>query len=232
MNALTLAKDPDPLAPALSFLGCRTPDSWLKRAVCDLDSLLLDHASLELKAAQQAQKLIWKYGAGGAELNLNREFRGRLTAKMSRLAREELRHFEQVLDIIERRGGSFRAISASRYAAGLHELSAATEPGSLVDSLIIGAIIEARSCERFGRLEDALDGTDDNLSRFYGSLLRSEARHFEDYLALARDAGGVEPNGRIAIFLERDRELIESRDIELRFLSGVPSDQPTDMTSA
>ena len=223
MKVVSTPERDELLHPVCTFLSCRSPAEWVEQAAADIDSLLLDHATLELKAAQQAQKLIWKYGAAPQDSRLGASFRARLIDRMSRLAREELRHFEQVVAIIRRRGGDYRAISASRYAGALHALADTGEPGALVDSLIVGAIIEARSCERFASLIEPLGSSDPVLARFYGSLLRAEARHFEDYLALAREAAGDDPGRRVVRFLERDRELIESADRELRFLGGVPA---------
>ena len=139
------------IAPVLAFLRCRTPPRWVDAAIADLDTLLLDHAALELKAAQQAQALIYRYGAREwrGRARLPDEFRSRLVNRLSRLAREELRHFEKVVALIERRGGHFTAIPPSRYAGGLHELASRGEPAALIDALVIGAVIEARSCERF-----------------------------------------------------------------------------------
>lgn len=212
------------IAPVLAFLRSRTPAGWVDAAVSDLDRLLLDHASLELKAAQQAQKLIRRYAAGGcrASMRLDGAFRSVLANRMSRLAREELRHFEQVVALIERRGGYYSAVSPSRYAARLHDLASTEEPGALTDSLIIGAIIEARSCERFFSLIQNPGRIDEPVATFYRSLLRSEARHFEIYLTLARAAPGLAVADRLEIFLARDAELVGSPDTELRFLSGVP----------
>ena len=209
------------IAPVLAFLHARTPAVWVDRAVCSIDALLSDHASLELKAAQQAQKLISRYGASNSR-GLSYVFRKTLVNKMSRLAREELRHFEQVVALIDSRGGQYAAISPSRYAAGLHELARKSEPSALLDSLIIGAIIEARSCERFFSLIEYSDRLDETIAKFYASLLRSEARHFEDYLALARRVSAHDISDQIEVFLARDAELIDSADTELRFLSGYP----------
>jgi tRNA-(ms[2]io[6]A)-hydroxylase len=207
------------VGPVLEFLHCRTPDAWVRQALADLDTLLLDHAALELKAAQQAQKLIWKYGAGPRAL-LPAAFRSRLVNRMSRLAREELRHFERVVAEIERRGGDFVATAPSRYAAGLHALARRDEPGRLVDALIIGAIIEARSCERFLRLIEPLRGEDAALAEFYASLLRSEARHFKDYLDLAALLDRDDYEQRAECLLARDAELVLLPDSELKFHSG------------
>lgn len=212
------------IAPVLTFLNRRTPFAWVERAVEDLDTLLNDHASLELKAAQQAQKLIRTYGVdrprGG--WHGSDEFRSALINRMSRLAREELRHFEQVISLIEARGGRFQAVSASRYAARLHQLARRHEPQALIDLLIIGAIIEARSCERFFSLIERPISLDRSLAKFYASLLRAEARHFEDYLQLARQVSETDISERVDDFLALDTELTELPDTELRFLSGPP----------
>ena len=215
----------DLVRPTLEFLGARTPPAWVLSAVANLDTLLLDHASLELKAAQQAQKLIRSYGgrAGKGRFAPSESFRRQLVFKMSRLAREELRHFEQVVAQIETRGGVFTEISPARYAGALHDRARRTEPGALVDALIIGAVIEARSCERFFSLAECRDELGESLAKFYASLLRAEARHFENYLGLARSVGGSDITLRIDEFLALDTELISSPDRELRFLSGLPA---------
>ena len=205
------------VAPIIGFLRCRTPDSWVSRAVAEIPTLLRDHASLELKAAQQAQSLIRRYaGRAGPE-------GPKLLHRMSRLAREELRHFELVLALMERRGVEYQPISASRYAATLHSRIRGPEPERLVDTLIVGAIIEARSCERFDRLVAALRPVDPELSDFYQSLVKSEARHFADYLALAEDEAGESVARRIEEFLDWERALVLQPDSQLRFHSGIPA---------
>ena len=210
------------IVPVTEFLLCRTPSEWVACAVADIPTLLLDHASLELKAAQQAQKIMSKYGAGTGGRAPATEARLNLLNKMSRLAREELRHFEQVLGILEKRGIDFVPISASRYAAQLHEDIRKTEPERLIDTLIVGAIIEARSCERFATLMPQLEQSEPALAGFYGSLLKSEARHFMDYLALAEQVAGCDLTERTGFFLEREAALIQAPDTEMRFHSGVP----------
>lgn len=212
------------IAPVLAFLRCRTPPHWVEAAVADLDTLLLDHAALELKAAQQAQALIYRYGAREwrGRARLPDDFRSRLVHRLSRLAREELRHFEKVVALIESRGGRYTAIPASRYAAGLHELAARGEPAALVDALVIGAVIEARSCERLFSLVEQPGRLDQELDAFYASLLAAEARHFQGYLALAQTVGGEATVERLDRFLAQDALLVGSADVELRFLSGVP----------
>ena len=142
-----------------------------------------------------------------------------LLNKMSRLAREELRHFEQIIAIMEARGIEYVQLNASRYAQKLRKPVRTYEPATLIDTMIVGAIIEARSCERFGKLAPHLD---DELKKFYQSLLKSEARHYQDYLNLAIEAAeGESIDDRIELFLKRDKDLMESEDTEFRFHSGI-----------
>ena len=137
---------------------------------------------------------------------------------MSRLAREEMRHFEQVIAIMQRRKIAYHHISASRYAAGLRSLVRSEEPYKLADILIVGAFIEARSCERFARIALHLD---DELCRFYQSLLKSEARHYRDYLNLAENLIGEEAlSERLSAIADREQQLIQTPDTEFRFHSG------------
>ncbi len=191
------------------FLLCDTPDAWMHAALEHPNILLIDHANCEKKAASTALNLMYRYVDDFELLN-----------KMSRLAREELRHFEQVLAIMKKRRIAYEPVSASRYAAELRKGSRTSEPGKLIDTLIVGAIIEARSCERFAKLAPRLD---DELKKFYESLLKSEERHYQDYLSLARKAAGGECiNERVTFFLEKDKALVLEADDEFRFHSGVP----------
>jgi tRNA-(ms[2]io[6]A)-hydroxylase len=219
-----LIRSPEAIGAVLDFLPCRTPAGWVTAAIADIDTLLRDHAGLELKAAQQAQKLMWTYGfesgpgvVGGADRYV-------LLNRLSRLAREELRHFEQVLCRLDERRVDFAPVSASRYATGLHKLVAQTEPARLVDLLIVGAVIEARSCERFHRLVPALESADPALAKFYGSLLRSEARHFGDYLELADRFCPQGLRYRVERVLDEDERLVLSDDSSFRFHSGNPDE--------
>jgi tRNA-(ms[2]io[6]A)-hydroxylase len=139
---------------------------------------------------------------------------------MSRLAREELIHFEQVLALMEARGHRYGHMSPARYAGDLRVSVRTSEPGRLIDLLIIGAFIEARSCERFAALAPSLD---DELAKFYHSLLKSEGRHYQDYLQLARDYAAEPIDQRIEHFRQLERELILNEDDQFRFHSGRPS---------
>ena len=188
------------------FLPCRTPSCWIENALANQDLMLIDHAHCEKKAASTALSLMYRYVDNTELLN-----------KMSRLAREELRHFEQVLAIMNKRGVAYTHLTPARYAAGLREAVRKDDPGRLVDVLIVGAIIEARSCERFAALAPHLDET---LGDFYNSLLKSEARHYQDYLKLAVQANGGPVDERVADFLAIEQKLIEEPDSEFRFHSG------------
>lgn len=199
------------LAEIEQFLPCPTPQQWIADALANPEILLIDHANCEKKAASTAMNLIYRYTDDFDLMN-----------KMSRLAREELRHFEQVLALMKRRGVVYRHIDAARYAAGLREQvranAGAEGKQKLVDILVVGAFIEARSCERFAALAPHVDS---ELGDFYRSLLKSESRHYKDYLTLAgRYAEPAELAERVALFRGIEGELIERADSEFRFHSG------------
>jgi tRNA-(ms[2]io[6]A)-hydroxylase len=189
------------------FLLCKTPELWIENALANPKLLLIDHANCEKKAASTALNLIYRYVDNFDLLN-----------KMSRLAREELRHFEQVIAIMKRRNIDYRQITASRYAVTLREAVRPNDPDKLVDILIVGALIEARSCERFARIAPFLD---EELQEFYSSLLKSEGRHYRDYLTLAgKVASAQEVDSRLEVFLQIEKQLVEAPDTEFRFHSG------------
>ena len=191
------------------FLLCETPEEWIQAAIEHQDILLIDHANCEKKAASSAMQLIHRYSE-----NYN------LLQKMSRLVREEMRHFEQVTAIMKKRKINYIYVSASRYASELRKLVRKGETTQLVDLLIIGAFIEARSCERFSKIAPWLDKA---LGKFYQKLLMSEGRHYQDYLKLAHKAGETKDvEDRILLIAEAERKLIESPDSEFRFHSGLP----------
>jgi len=198
-----------------AFLSVATPAGWVERAVAELPVLLIDHANCELKAASTAMAMIHRYPDRGA-----------LADRMSRLAREELRHYEQVRKLMGALGVGFRRLSASRYASGLREGIRAGEPDRLLDSLLVGAIIEARSCERFAAVAPCLPA---QVGEFYRGLLASEARHFQNYLALARQESGRPSTAieqRLDELLALEAGLITNPDPQFRFHSGLPTKSP------
>jgi tRNA-(ms[2]io[6]A)-hydroxylase len=198
-------------AAIAAFLPTPTPQQWLDEACKRVPEMLLDHANCELKAASTALGFLYRYPDRTA-----------LAQRMSRLAREELRHFEQVRSIMDDMSIPFERLSASRYAGGLRDAARDEEPYKLLDLLLIGAIIEARSCERFAKVASRLP---QRLGRFYGGLLASEARHFEHYIAFARSECGVtdaEIDARLAELKAVEAELITMPDPLFRFHSGLP----------
>ncbi|MBN7278742.1 tRNA-(ms[2]io[6]A)-hydroxylase [Vibrio cholerae] len=142
-----------------------------------------------------------------------------LIDKMVLLIKEELHHFYQVLEIMQARNVEYEPIPASRYAKGLLAHMKTHEPQTLIDKLIVGAYIEARSCERFAKLAPYLD---DEIAKFYVSLLRSEARHYQDYLQLAEQIAGYDISERVAYFGQVEAELISTPDSDFKFHSGIP----------
>jgi len=194
-----------------AFLDTATPEAWLDEACEQIPAMLLDHANCELKAASTALGFLYRYPE-----------RTELAQRMSRLAREELRHFEQVRSIMDDMGIPFERLSASRYAGGLREVVRHDEPYKLLDLLLIGALIEARSCERFAKIAPRLP---ERLARFYGGLLASEARHFEHYIAFAKsecDIEEAEIDTRLAELKAIEASLVTEPDDEFRFHSGPP----------
>ena len=159
-------------------LAAATDPTWVDRALADLEELLLDHAHCERKAAGLAIRLMFRY----PDL-------GYLHEPLSRLAREELAHYEEVMRVIEARGGALRRQKPSTYAGRLTKAIRAHEPERLIDTLIVATIIEARSCERFKLLAAAVG--DPTLAKLYSGLLACEARHHNIYLDLAVRAGGA-----------------------------------------
>ena len=194
-----------------AFFDTPTPEAWLEAAGERIPELLLDHANCELKAASTALGFLYRYPERTA-----------LAQRMSRLAREELRHFEQVRTIMDDMQVPFERLTASRYAGGLRDAVRDEEPLKLLDMLLVGALIEARSCERFARLAPRLP---ERLARFYGGLLASESRHFEHYLGFALTESGVsqtELDERLAELKVIEAELITAPDPHFRFHSGPP----------
>ena len=199
-------------AAIAAFLDTPTPTAWVAEACGRLRELLLDHANCELKAASTALSFIYRYPERTA-----------LCTGMSRLAREELRHFEQARKMMDELEIPFSRLSASRYAGALRAAVRPDEPHRLLDLLLLGALIPARSCERFAALIPHLP---DNLGKFYAGLLDSEARHFEHYLAFARSESQLGEdafNHRLGELKTLEARLITSPDEQFRFHSGVPA---------
>ena len=193
------------------LLRVPTPAGWVAQACASRDVLLLDHANCEKKAASTALSLMFAYAE---DLEL--------TYKMSRLAREELRHYEQVAKLIRSLGVEPQRLAPGRYAERMRRLVAKSEPQREVDLMICGAFIEARSCERFAALGESIGAP---LSGLFQGLHNAEARHYRVYLDLARRAGiraGVDWEARIPLFAALEAELVTVHDPVFRFHSGPP----------
>jgi tRNA-(ms[2]io[6]A)-hydroxylase len=158
-----------------------TDAAWAASALRDADAVLVDHAHCELKAASNALSLVARH-PGDPEL----------AKALTDLAREEIEHFQRVIAALAARGVPVGPPAVDAYAAALRRAVHAlprSSLGPLVDRLLVGALIEARSCERFQLLADAGDAESD-LRLLWRELLASEARHYRTFVDLAVHAAG------------------------------------------
>ncbi len=201
-------------------LASQTGPGWGSWALTHLDAILLDHAHCEKKAASTAINLIFRYTHHTA-----------LVEPLSRLAREELEHFELVLAHLRRRGVPFARLQPSPYAGRLMTVCRAEEPHRVIDTLLCCAMIEARSCERMQRVHEALAAqvdagapeADAELAALYQGLLASEARHHRSYVDLARALALVtehELRERLALVAEHEASVIAEAPDQPRLHSG------------
>ena len=203
MNA---ARTTAAVASAAAILNAPTPPAWVEEALTHLPELLQDHANCEKKAASTALALMFAYPEDRA-----------LGAALSRLAREELRHFEQVMRAMSALGVPFARQRPGRYAQGLRGAMRTRDPGRKLDLLLTSALIEARSAERFGLLAPHLPAP---LARLYADLAGAEARHFTLYLDFARETAREEWRPRLAALAVHEAQLATQPDATLRFHSG------------
>jgi tRNA 2-(methylsulfanyl)-N6-isopentenyladenosine37 hydroxylase len=191
-------------------LRVATDPSWAREAVRDLDSVLIDHAHCEMKAATNALSLVVRHPDDFG-----------LVRALTELAREELDHFRRVVSFIERRGLRLGPPPVDNYAAELRRATSrlpATSLPLIVDRLLFSALIEARSCERFKLLLGALpEGTPPDLRVFYEELFACEARHYRAYVELAVKAVGEGERGRADV----DERLGLLADVEARIVRAL-----------
>jgi tRNA-(ms[2]io[6]A)-hydroxylase len=199
-------------------LKTETDVAWAEEAIRDLDRVLVDHAHCEMKAASNALSLATRHPASPA-----------VVRALTLLAREELDHFQRVLTFLEERGLSLGSPPVDEYAAALRREAAAEKRGpqlgALVDRLLVGALIEARSCERFKLLAGALDRAGERaMSAFYTELLAAEARHHRelvDLAVLAAESSGATRNDVLArLEMLAEREAVIVNDLALRPAAG------------
>ena len=154
-------------------LAVPTPAAWLDVVLGDFDAFLLDHAACERKASATGMAFVVRYPD-----------RRELLKPMIAFAREELEHFEQVYAIIEARGLTLGPDRKDPYVDALSRWVRTGRDERLLDRLVMGGVVEARGCERFGMVAAGLP--DGELKDFYGALTRSEARHVGLFHRLAR----------------------------------------------
>ena len=180
------------------MLGLLTPTdpAWVDAAQTDLDGLLSDHAHCELKAAQSALSLLGRF-AGEAPA---------LVEPLSALAREEIQHFAQVEQRLQQRGVRLGQPQSDAYVGQLRAASRVDRhdgESPLLDRLLIAALIEGRSCERFMLLSERLKDAD--LRAFYRDLMAAEAKHFTLFASLAAQCCGAdESRRRLAVLAQRE----------------------------
>lgn len=158
--------------PKIKFLKTPTSQAWVEQAIAHLDTILLDHSHCERKAAGVAINLMFRYPSSV-----------KLIKELTAIAIEELEHFEQVNQWLERRGVALAPLSAPPYGASLNQQVRRDEPQRMLDLLLVSGLIEARSHERLGLLSQYCP--DPELAKFYRGLMASEARHYGIYWVLA-----------------------------------------------
>jgi tRNA-(ms[2]io[6]A)-hydroxylase len=191
-------------------LAWATPPEWVAAVATDTLSLLSDHAHCELKAASSAQALIAK--------NTQRP---ELIAELLSIAQEELEHFGRVVRLIESRGGKLAPVSGNRYAGELLRRGALGKSPHLLDRLLVAALIEARSLERFRLLADHLP--DPELRALYSDLLNSEASHRAFFLDAAQSYHPKQFDSELERFAELEAEVISALPFAHLVHSGPPA---------
>jgi len=186
-----------------------TPPSWASRVTQDLELLLIDHAHCERKAAQTAMTLIYRFPEQP------------FVSSLSKLVREEMVHFEQVIKHLKRRKKTYRSLKPSEYGAFMGKMINKDPKHFLIDTLIIAAIIEARSCERMAMISDYLDG---DLKRFYQRLHDAEKRHCIQYLHFAQQCSIESIQSKINEFSQQESHWLNQKSHLVRFHSPHGSD--------
>jgi tRNA 2-(methylsulfanyl)-N6-isopentenyladenosine37 hydroxylase len=195
------------IAPTIKFLQAPTSEAWITQALANLDTVLLDHSHCERKAAGVALNLMFRYPA-----------HTKLVRSLTAIAQEELEHFEQVNQILERRKIPLAPLAAPPYGARLSKQIRSKEPDRLLDALLVSALIEARSHERLGLLGSHC--TDLELAKFYRGLMASEARHYGIYWVLATTyCDRTQVDQRLAELATLESELLSTLHPEPRIHS-------------
>jgi tRNA 2-(methylsulfanyl)-N6-isopentenyladenosine37 hydroxylase len=170
--------------------------SWLPKIRGNLAAVLIDHAHLERKAATSA-------------LNLEKymELHDRVR-ELNAIAIEELQHFNLVLGLLRERGIRFTNPQRSPWISGMMQAVRKGRREQVIDHLVILALIEGRSCEKFQILAEGVRDLDAPLAAFYASLVASEGNHYASYLTMARRIDEEEADRRLDYLLDLDARLI------------------------
>jgi tRNA-(ms[2]io[6]A)-hydroxylase len=187
-----------------------TQPAWIEAARRATATILLDHAHCEKRAASTAVGFLFRYPERAA-----------LAQALAKVAREELIHFERVLGELTRRGLHLKRLAPSPYGAELYRCVRSWQPAKLVDELLVSALIEARSCERFALLADALADEDPQLAALYRELGPSETRHAALYLELAEQvAPREEVLARLHTLAAREAAIVAAPGTVVRLHAG------------
>lgn len=188
------------LTPLVLRLKWPTPRAWTETVRAQLDCFLIDHAACERKASATGMAFVVRYPD-----------RPQILRPLIEFAREELEHFEAVYRIIESRGLRLGPDEKDPYVTQLHSGMRDGRDDKLVDRLLVAAVVEARGCERFRMLGEALseEGGDDPLGEFYLRIAQSEARHHGLFIRLAKTvADTAEVERRLESWLEKEANII------------------------
>lgn len=188
----------------IKFLKTPTSEAWIAQALANMDTILLDHAQCERKAAGTAIQMMSRYPSSD-----------RLVRELTAIAQEELSHYEQVNQWLDRRGIPLQPVTPPPYGAGLKKLVRRQEPDRMLDLLLVSALIEARSHERLGLLGEHCP--DPHLAKFYRSLMASEARHYGSYWLLAMEYFDADlVHERLSELAEQESEILSTLHPEPR----------------
>jgi tRNA-(ms[2]io[6]A)-hydroxylase len=191
-------------------LHSRTPVAWARAALADPIPLLIDHAFLEKKAATNAMELLTRWP---------NDWLDGWVETMTAIARDETNHLAQVIRLLLNRGARLDRFHKNPYANGLRQLVRKGEPTELLDRLLVAALIEVRSCERFAVLASASE--DEELSDFYRALFSSEFGHYTVFLKLARKfTKEAEVNARWQEMLAAEAQVLSRQEPGPRIHSG------------
>jgi tRNA 2-(methylsulfanyl)-N6-isopentenyladenosine37 hydroxylase len=195
------------IKPTIKFLKTPTSEAWVAQAIANLDTILLDHAQCERKAAGTAIQMMSRYPSSN-----------QLVRELTAIAQEELSHYEQVNQWLDKRGIPLQPVTPPPYGAALKKCVRHQEPDRMLDLLLVSALIEARSHERLGLLGEHCP--DPQLAKFFCSLMASEARHYGSYWLLAKTYFAVEAvNERLVELAEQESAILSTLHPEPRIHS-------------